>query len=169
MADHRHATENARGETIIQTNAETIYQSHIEQEEIMNARENKQLMETIFAELVVGNSRPLVDSMADDFRWIITGNTKWSRSYDGKQAVLNELFTALRSTLDGKIRTTAHRFIADGEYVVVEARGNNVTKSGKRYDNSYCYVFRLSDGKLREMTEYLDTELVTAVLGDPAA
>jgi ketosteroid isomerase-like protein len=30
-------------------------------------------------------------------------------------------------------------------------------------------VFTLAGGKLREVTEYLDTELVTRVLGEPAA
>ena len=61
----------------------------------------------------------------------------------------------------------AHRFIADEDYVVVEARGRNTTKDGVPYNNIYCYVFHLANGKLQEMTEYLDTELVTAALGDP--
>jgi ketosteroid isomerase-like protein len=52
---------------------------------------------------------------------------------------------------------------------VVEARGNNTTKTGKPYNNAYCFVIRLHDGKLKEITEYMDTELVTAVLGDTAA
>lgn len=133
----------------------------------MTAAANKQLLHSIFAELSKGNSKPLVDAMADDFRWIITGTTKWSRTYDGKQAVLTELFGALRATLDGKITTTAHRFIAEGDHVVVEARGRNITKAGAPYNNTYCYVFRFAEGNLREMTEYLDTELVTAALGDP--
>jgi hypothetical protein len=30
------------------------------------------------------------------------------------------------------------------------------------------FVFRLSDGKIREVREYADTALVDAVLGDPA-
>ena len=68
-----------------------------------------------------------------------------------------------------RIRTTAHQFIAEGDHVVVEARGNNVTKAGLPYNNAYCFVVRLTDGKLREITEYMDTELVSAVLGDPAA
>ena len=58
----------------------------------------------------------------------------------------------------------ATRFIADEDCVVVEARGKNTTKGGNAYDNAYCYVFRLANGKLVEMTEYLDTELVTSVL-----
>ena len=41
------------------------------------------------------------------------------------------------------------------------------TKSGLRYDNTYCYVCRLADGRLRELTEYMDTELAKAALGAP--
>lgn len=135
----------------------------------MNAARNKQLMQDIFAELSQGNSKPFIDAMADDFRWIMTGTTSWSRTYEGKQAVLTELFPPLRAKIAGKIRSVAHRFIADGDYVVVEARGQNMTRAGLPYENSYCLVYRIVDGKMREVTEYLDTELVTAVLGDPAA
>jgi uncharacterized protein len=131
----------------------------------MGATENKELMQAIFTELAKGNSRPLVEAMADDFRWTVTGTTPWSKTYEGKQAVLNELFAPLRARIEGNLRTTAQRFIAEGEYVVVEARGNNTTKAGKPYNNSYCFVFRLAGGKLKEVTEYIDTELVTAALG----
>jgi uncharacterized protein len=133
----------------------------------MSAAENKQLLQHIFAELSKGNAEPFVESMADDFRWVVTGNTKWSRTYEGKQSVLTELFGALRSKVGDKITTTAHRFIAEDDFVVVEAQGSNTTKSGIPYNNTYCFIFRISEGKLHEVTEYLDTELVTAALGDP--
>lgn len=41
----------------------------------------------------------------------------------------------------------------------------NVTKAGVPYNNTYCFVFRLADGKVREVTEYMDTALVAAALG----
>jgi ketosteroid isomerase-like protein len=113
------------------------------------------------------NSAPLLESLADDFRFVITGSGKWSRSYDGKAAVLAELFAPLRAKIEGKITTVPVRFIAEGDYVVVEARGRNTTKEGKAYNNTYCNVLRLEGGKLKEWTEYADTALVDAVLGDP--
>lgn len=131
----------------------------------MSASENKQLLQDIFAQLAKGNSRPFVESMDDDFRWIITGNTKWSRTYEGKQRVLADLFGELWSRIDGDIKTAPLRFIAEDDFVVVEARGNNVTKAGIPYNNTYCFVFRLYEGKLKEVTEYLDTELVTSTFG----
>jgi len=130
----------------------------------MTTLENKQLMQNLFAELGKGNSRPFVESMADEFSWTVTGTTKWSRTFAGKQAVLTELFGALRTKLNVPITTIAHRFIADEDYVAVEARGKNTTTDGKPYNNRYCFVFRLSGGKLQEVTEYLDTELVTSAL-----
>jgi uncharacterized protein len=135
----------------------------------MGAIENKRLMQRIFEELSQGNSKPFVESMAEDFRWTVTGTTKWSRTYEGKQSVLVELFGPLRARINGRIRTTAHRIIAEGDYVVVEARGSNVTKRGVAYNNNYCFVFRLSGNQLKEVTEYFDTELVTAALGQAEA
>ena len=133
----------------------------------MSTAENKQLLQDIFAATARGDSRPLVEAMADDFRWIIAGSGRWSRSYD-RQAVLTELFPTLRARIDGRIKMIPQRFIADGDCVVVEARGDNTTKTGAPYNNSYCFIFRVAGGKLAEVTEYMDTELVTAALGTPA-
>jgi ketosteroid isomerase-like protein len=132
----------------------------------MSELTNKQIIQNIFGELAKGNSKLFVETMADDFRWILPGTNQWSRTFDGKNAVLTELFGMLSSTLTGPVITTAQRIIADGDYVVVEARGSSTTKRGTPYNNAYCFVFRLADGKLKEVTEYMDTELATAAMGD---
>jgi len=134
----------------------------------MSAAANKQLMQQVFAELAKGNGKPFVDAMADDFRWTITGTTPWSKTYDGKQTVLNDLMQPLFSQFADRYTNTAQRFIAEDDYVVVECRGRVTTKAGKPYNNAYCYVCRMAGGKMRELTEYLDTELVATVLADPA-
>ena len=64
--------------------------------------------------------------------------------------------------------SVAHRIIADDRHVVVECSGKVTTKSGKPYNNSYCRVCRIEDGRLRELTEYLDTELVATALDPPS-
>jgi ketosteroid isomerase-like protein len=67
--------------------------------------------------------------------------------------------------LAARPRTVAFNFIAEGDYVVVEARGDNVTKAGLRYDNQYCIVWRIEDGRIKEIKEYCDSALVERVLG----
>ena len=56
----------------------------------MSAAENKQLLKDIFAELAAGNARPFVESMADDFRWTVMGNTRWSQTFEGKKTVITD-------------------------------------------------------------------------------
>ena len=127
---------------------------------------NKQLLQDVFAALAKSDSRPFVAAMAEDFRWTMHGGSRWSKTYEGKNAVVGELFTALRRKMD-RVTTIAHRFIADGDYVAVEARGANVTRAGVPYNNTYCFVFRVAGGRLAEVTEYMDSELAAAALGDP--
>jgi uncharacterized protein len=67
---------------------------------------------------------------------------------------------------------TPYRFvieevIAEGERVVVLGRGQVTTKAGKDYNNSYCFVLRIADGRLLELREHLDTALVESVFGEP--
>jgi uncharacterized protein len=129
--------------------------------------DNKQLMQHAFGHLAHGDGRPFTDLMAEDFQWTITGKTAWSRTYRGKQAVIEHLLRPLFAQFADRYRNTAQRFIAEGEWVVIQCRGNVTTKRGQQYDNEYCYVCRLSGGKLRELIEYGDTGLISQVLDPP--
>jgi uncharacterized protein len=131
---------------------------------------NKKLIERIFA--AAGDPDPgvrdralFVASLADDVTWTVTGQYSWSRTFTGKQSILNDLHGHVRARLVDRARTLAHRFIADGDHVVVEAKGDNVTLEGARYDNDYCLVFRLEGGRIREIREYCDSVLTEKVLG----
>ena len=46
----------------------------------------------------------------------------------------------------------------------MQAHGQATARSGKPYHNPYCIVCRIVDGKLKGMTDYIDTELVTSAL-----
>lgn len=136
----------------------------------MSASANKKLMQDIFA--AAANPDPAVRdralfaaSLADDATWIVTGQYSWSRTFTGREAILNDLHGYVRTRLRDRTRTVAERFIADGDIVVVEAKGDNVTPEGVRYDNDYCLVFRLEDGKIKEIREYCDSVLTEKALG----
>jgi uncharacterized protein len=130
----------------------------------MSAPTNKQLAQSIFAETAKGNGRPFVDALAPDVTWKIIGSTSWSRTFHGKQSVLADLLGPLNRQLAGRNTIAAHRILADGDFVVVEARGLNRTKAGKAYENEYCWVVRFRDGKMIEIVEYADTALVESAL-----
>jgi ketosteroid isomerase-like protein len=110
--------------------------------------------------------QPLLDSLADDVEWTIIGNTALSGTSRGKQEVIDKLLKPIRARLaDGPIVFQPERFIAEGEYVVMQAEGRATALSGKPYNNTYCIVCRIVDGKVKEMVDYIDTELITSALG----
>ncbi len=129
--------------------------------------QNKQLLEHAFAETAKGNGRTFLDAMADDVSWTIIGSTPWSKTYRGKQQLVAELLQPLRAQFAGNTTIVANRFIGEDDYVVVEARGQAATKTGRQYRNSYCWVFRFMDGKIIEIMEYADTALIDSVLDAP--
>ena len=57
----------------------------------MSAIDNKQLMRAIFSELSKGNGKPFVEALADDIQWTWMGTVNWSKTFNGKESVVNEL------------------------------------------------------------------------------
>ena len=132
----------------------------------MAVAENKRLLQHIYEELSKGNVQALLDNLAEDVRWNIIGTTVLSGTFRGKQEVIDKLLKPLRARLAaGPVVFTIDRLIAEGDYVAMQARGRATSRSGRPYNNTYCIVARIADGKVKEMTDYADTELVTSALG----
>ena len=124
------------------------------------------MMQEIFAQLSEGNDQPFLDAMADDMQWHWMGSGQWSRTFSGKSEIVDGLWAAVRTTLKPPYTAVANRFIADGDLVVIEAVGRNRTPDGKIYNNKYCWVLRFEEGKIRELNEYMDTDLVTRTFSE---
>lgn len=129
---------------------------------------NRATITAIMEALSRGDARPFGEAMAENFTWRMSGTTAWSGTYTGKADVQQRLLGSLRQQWATQYKSTPSRILADGDYVVVETRGDVVTKSGKPYNNSYCFVIRMRDDQMVDLTEYFDTELVTAALEPPA-
>jgi len=130
----------------------------------VDAAGSKALVEHIYGELSRGNSGPLREHLADDMVWTIIGSTRLSGTFRGRDEVASKLFAPLAAALRGPILFTVDRLVAEGDIVVMEARGEATSAAGRPYNNRYCIVFRLAGGKLAEITDYVDTELITSSL-----
>jgi uncharacterized protein len=134
---------------------------------IDKASENKTLVAKIMEARARRDPEPFIAAMADDFVWRIIGSTAWSGEYVGKVDIRERLLKPLYAQFVAPTRITPKRILADADYVVVECEGDAMTVSGERYANTYCWVIRMAAGKLRELTEYMDTALVDRVLQAP--
>ncbi len=130
----------------------------------MDAATNQQRMQALFDDLALGNGKPFWAALSDDIVWDMIGDTAWSGRYVGKQAVRDRLLSPLFAQFKTRYKNRASRITAQNDIVVVECRGEVTTQAGQTYNNRYCYVCRLRDSMICELTEYLDTKLVHEVL-----
>ena len=131
----------------------------------MTAADNKRLIRDAFEAMGRSDIGPLVALMTDDFAWIIEGQTRFSRRFEGKAAVKQDLLKPLFEAFATPYFFEIDEIIAEADRVVVLGRGSVRTKWGKDYANSYCFVIRMMDGRMVELREYLDTALVESVFG----
>ena len=129
------------------------------------AVKNKALLAGLYADPKQDYASAFLDLLDENVHYVLDGTTRFSGTYNGKQEVRERLFKPLAAELDGPLRHIADTVIADQDCVCVQARGLGRAKNGRRYDNDYCYVFRLADGRITHVYEYLDTELVTFAFG----
>lgn len=105
------------------------------------------------------------DLLADDISWTNIGNTRFSGTYVGKQALAENLLGPLFRQLKAGISSQIEQLTAEGDIVVAQTSGTAETLDGTPYNNSYCQVIRIQNGQFKEVKEYMDTALIDSVFG----
>ena len=66
---------------------------------------------------------------------------------------------AFRELIPTGLRPRFLSLIAEGDRVVVEFEGHSTLANGEDYDNQYCMVFTIVDGRISTVNEYYCTIL----------
>ncbi len=109
--------------------------------------------------------------LAEDATWTMMGCDSFIENggrYEGKQQIIDEMF-ALSSKIyqPDTYRMDVRNVTANDEYVVMEFMVNATNWKGRLYkDATYCTVFRVADGLIAEVREYVDTYKVKTVNWD---
>lgn len=131
----------------------------------MNITENKQVVRNFYDAAARGDMDACFALLADDIQWTNIGETRFSGTYKGKQVLLEQLLGPLFGQLKAGIATTIENLIAEADVVVAQTTGTAETHDGVPYNNSYCQVMRIRQGKIVEVKEYFDTQLTSSVFG----
>jgi len=131
----------------------------------MGIAENKQVVIDFYDAAARGDMDACFDLLADDVTWTNIGTTRFSGTYSGKKVLLEQLLGPLFGQLKAGISSTLERLTAEGDVVVAQTTGTAETHDGIPYNNSYCQVIRIRDGKIAEVKEYFDPQLTTSVFG----
>lgn len=131
----------------------------------MSTESNKQIVLDAYAALNAGDAAGYFGRMTDDVLVTYFGSHRFSRTFRGKADIMQNFVPPLLERLDGSIKLHVINVVAEGDQVVVEARGEARTKDGRDYNNLYCILLKLKDGKIAEIREYMDTDLTKAIFG----
>ena len=131
----------------------------------MGIAENKQLVLDFYEAGARGDMDTCLALLSDEIVWTNIGSTKFSGTYAGKQVLLEQLLGPLFGQLKAGISSEIERLTAEDDIVVAQTSGTAETLDGTPYNNYYCQVIRIADGKIVEVKEYFDTALADAVFG----
>ncbi len=127
----------------------------------MSVEANKQVIRDFFDTLCGGDMDGALALCHEDVVWTIIGDTPVSKTFHGHKGVAEDLMGEVFEVIDADagIGIDILELIAEGDKVVCRAQGTITGKHGP-YNNTYCHVFTVRDGKIAEDMEYLDTALI---------
>lgn len=131
----------------------------------MGTSENKRLVLDFYEAGARGDMDACFAMLADDIVWTNIGFTKFSGTYTGRQQLAENLLGPLFGQLKAGIASEVEQLVAEGDTVVAQTAGTAETLDGTPYNNTYCQVITVRDGRIAAVKEYMDTALIDAVFG----
>ena len=131
----------------------------------MNIEDNKKVVADFLGRFGRKDVAGAMAMMTDDCTWWIGGKPKLfplagTKTKAQMTALLNELVLNMKHGLE----ITPKGMTAEGDKVAVEAQSYGEFPNGRIYNNEYHFLIRLSQGKIIEVREYLDTMHTAEVL-----
>ncbi|MEH6592635.1 MAG: nuclear transport factor 2 family protein [Halioglobus sp.] len=123
---------------------------------------NKQLTLEFFDSMQRGDAHAIAEAYAKEGKVVTMGSTLISGSR-GKEEI-RQFAGGLLEAFPSGLEFTILNMTAEEDRVAVEATSEGLHVSGQPYKNHYHFLLTWKEGRLLEMKEYMDTELVTAVL-----
>jgi len=134
----------------------------------MSTDETRTLIEDFYAALRKGDRARLLELLAPDAVWIPPASAPVART-EGAEAIADALGGQIvRTTFDlsKPFALEIRRMLADGDVAVVQQRLTATAKAtGNDYDNQYCWVYEIRDGRIAVLEEYADTIVAGRAMG----
>jgi len=130
--------------------------------EITMNEQNKQVVVKFIEAMGKSDAATAATCITSDAFTLAKGFGKFAgvRQHD----VILATIDAFKTLVPTGLSCVIHTVTAEGDRVVVEFEGNATLVNDKPYNNQYCMVFSLRDGKIKQVNEYFCTKLADEVL-----
>lgn len=88
----------------------------------------------------------------------------------GRAAIVRFLSEEMHRLFVKDLTVTFTSLFSDGPVVMLEQRLQATLAGGRAYDNEYCFIIELQEGRIHRVREYMDTQRgFRCIFGQPAA
>lgn len=123
----------------------------------MTTEQNKELVLRTWQAMFAGDVKTAFANMSDEVSWLVPGSLQNLGGVKrGKDAIV-DLFRSVAKMFPAGLKTEIRRTYADGDTVILELVNRGKLFNGRDYENDYCFVFEIENGKIRRIREYVDT------------
>lgn len=127
-----------------------------------SVEQNKNVVEAFFKALNSNDMDTMLELYHAEGSCWTSGKTLISGTMSVAQIAAGA--TAILAAFPNGLIFTIHTITAEGDRVAVEAESLGEHASGVTYNNLYHFMFVMREGKVLQLKEYMDTELITDIL-----
>ena len=130
---------------------------------------NERLALDWFEKLSAGDFDSLRSMLHPEATWTVqVQGVQGAGAHKGPKGIIDDFLMPVRLGLfqKGDPKLPVSNVLSKGSLVCVETRGQGRMKNGKDYNNLYCWMLDIKDGKIFAIREYMDSYYVST-LGDP--
>jgi len=122
---------------------------------------NEQLALDFFAALSTGDLDKLRPFLDENSVWEpMVKDIPGAGSYKGN-AIIDEFLAPVRGMFaQGDPKVHVQTVFSDGDFVAVESYSDGKLQDGRSYYNRYSWIFRMNNGKIGTLHEYMDSHYV---------
>ena len=116
----------------------------------------RSIIETYMHNMFTGDFVASFDMFAPDGKYTIIGDTPVSGTYVGPEHIKRELVALLADRFLAPPVVTCTHIIVEGDRGVALGFGDGPAKFGHYRQRNYAFAFRIVDGKVAELIEFMD-------------
>jgi len=125
--------------------------------------ENKAVVRKCLETFSKGDIAGVAAMMTEDANWVVKGKLEGLAGTYPRDQFAELAGGATVNYRDKALKIEPVAMTAEGDRVAVEATGYAVMNDGRIYDPEYHLLFRITDGKITEVREYMDTHLAYSI------
>jgi uncharacterized protein len=122
------------------------------------AEQNKAVVRNFYQVFSTGNVADILALIRDDATYWVSGSVQGFSGVKTKAQLAEALAGVDKLYVGGALPLAPTTLIAEGELVFAEASGRAELKNGRVYEPHSAWVFRVEDGLIVEIREFIDTK-----------